>query len=33
MLAKNPADRFQDPDAVLAELERVGRYQGLSLPK
>lgn len=33
MLAKNPTDRFQDPSAVLAELERVGRYQGLTLPK
>lgn len=32
MLAKSPSERFESPDMVLAELERVGRYQGLTLP-
>ncbi len=32
MIAKRPDDRFDNPSQMLAELERVGKYQGLSLP-
>ena len=31
MLAKQPAERFQTPTELLAELERIGKYQGLSV--
>jgi serine/threonine-protein kinase len=31
MLAKRPEDRFQTPTDLLKDLERVGRYQGMSL--
>lgn len=29
LLAKNPADRFQTPEALLEELDRIGRYNSL----
>jgi serine/threonine protein kinase len=31
MLAKRPEDRHQTPKELLKELERVGRYQGITL--
>lgn len=30
-LAKQPAERFQTPAELLAELERIGKYQGISV--
>lgn len=32
MISKRPDDRYDNPSQMLAELERVGKYQGLSLP-
>ncbi len=32
MIAKRPDDRYDNPTQMLAELERVGNYQGLSMP-
>ncbi len=29
MLKKRPDDRFENPQKVLIELDRIGRYQGL----
>jgi serine/threonine-protein kinase len=29
MLAKRPEDRFPDAAAVMSELQRMGRYEGL----
>jgi serine/threonine protein kinase len=31
MLAKRPEDRFQSPDDLVTELERVAKYQGMTL--
>jgi serine/threonine protein kinase len=31
MLEKQPADRFQTPGELLAELERIGKYQGITV--
>ena len=33
MLAKRPADRFETPTELLAELERIGKYQGMPLKR
>lgn len=32
MISKRPDDRYESPTQMLAELERVGKYQGLSMP-
>ena len=32
MISKRPDDRYDNPSLMLEELERVGKYQGLSLP-
>ncbi len=32
MISKLPSDRYDNPSQLLAELEKVGRYQGLALP-
>ena len=32
MISKRPDDRYDNPSQMLAELERVGKYQGLTLP-
>jgi serine/threonine-protein kinase len=31
MLAKRPEDRYQTPDALLNDLERIGRFQGVAV--
>jgi serine/threonine protein kinase len=33
MLSKRPEDRFANPSLLLEELERVGKYQGLTIKK
>ncbi len=33
MLAKRPSDRFETPTELLAELERIGKYQGMPLKR
>jgi serine/threonine protein kinase len=32
MLAKRPDDRFQTPSALLKDLERIGKYLGVTVP-
>ena len=31
MLSKRPEDRFQSPDALLQDLERIGKFQGITI--
>jgi serine/threonine protein kinase len=31
MLAKRPEDRYQTPTALLKDLERIGKYQGIAV--